>query len=136
MATHHPPFTAGGHSPSTEMLAEPDTACTQAGIMPDLFLSGHAHSFQRYTRFVSLAGRPMEIPYIVAGTGGISDQAVPAATGARTGDHPFVKSRKGYGYLLVSVTTTQLTAKFVAVDGQTRSDFDAVTVDLGTNKLV
>src|SRR6516225_265644 len=41
MATHHPPFTAGGHSPSTEMLTEIDTACQQAKIMPDLFLSGH-----------------------------------------------------------------------------------------------
>ncbi len=136
MATHHPPFTAGGHSPSTEMLTELDTACTQAGVMPDLFLSGHAHSFQRYTRFVTSSGRATEIPYIVAGTGGISDQAVPAATGARTGDHTFVKSRQGYGYLLVRVTSTQLTAKFVAVDVQTRSDFDTVTVDLGTNKLV
>ncbi len=136
IATHHPPFTAGGHSPSTEMLTELDTSCTQAGIMPDLFLSGHAHSFQRYTRYVTSSGRAMEIPYIVAGTGGISDQAVPPATGARTGDHTFVKSRQGYGYLLVRVTSTQLTAKFVAVDGQTRSDFDTVTVDLGTNKLV
>ena len=35
-----------------------------------------------------------------------------------------------------SSVTRQLTAKFVAVDVQTRSDFDTVTVDLGTNKLV
>src|SRR5262249_41468029 len=41
-ATHHPPFTAGGHSPSAQMLAEIDDACSQAQVYPDLFLSGHS----------------------------------------------------------------------------------------------
>ena len=45
MATHHPPFTAGGHSPSTTVLTELDTACTQAGIMPICFCRGTRTAF-------------------------------------------------------------------------------------------
>jgi Calcineurin-like phosphoesterase len=42
-ATHHPPYSSGGHSGSTEMLDDIDDACKQADIMPDAFFSGHAH---------------------------------------------------------------------------------------------
>ena len=76
-ATHHPPFTAGGHSPSTDMLADIDSVCQQAGILPDLFLSGHSHNYQRYTREQTPNGRKLQIPYIVAGTGGIGAQPSP-----------------------------------------------------------
>jgi Calcineurin-like phosphoesterase len=131
-ATHHPPFTAGGHAPSTDMLADIDSVCQQAGIMPDLFLSGHAHSYQRYTREISLAGKALQIPYVVAGIGGINDQAVPTATGQQTGDHIFVKSLKGYGYLLISVSATTIKGTMYSVDPNTtaKSAFETFTVDL------
>lgn len=134
-ATHHPPFTAGGHSPSTEMLAEIDSICQQAGIMPDMYLSGHAHSYQRYTRDVSFGGRTMEIPYVVAGTGGIGDQAVEDATGQKTGDHTFVKSFKGFGYMLISVDSTTIKSTMFAVDKDTSatSTVESFTVDLKRN---
>jgi hypothetical protein len=138
LATHHPPFSSGGHSGSTEMLAEIDGVCQQAGIMPDLFLSGHAHSYQRYTRQpASHAG--LQIPYIVAGTGGINDQVIIPATGQASGDHTFVKSLQGYGYLLVKVagaadkkTATTLTVTMYQVDpiSQKKSQYDQVTVNL------
>jgi Calcineurin-like phosphoesterase len=136
-ATHHPPYTAGGHSPSTEMLADIDSVCQQTGVMPDMFLSGHAHSYQRYTRELSVNGRALQIPYIVAGTGGINDQAVPQATGQKTGDHTFVKSMKGYGYLLVEVSNSQITTTMYAVDPTTgaKSAFDTVSVILATNRI-
>jgi hypothetical protein len=132
IASHHPPFTSGGHSPSTGMLADIDTACAQGGVLPDMFLSGHAHSYQRYTRFVPQGQRTLEIPYIVAGTGGISDQAIAAANNQRTGDHTFVKSRKGYGYLLITAEAGRLTAAFTAVDDVTgkSTPYDRVVVDL------
>lgn len=135
-ATHHPPYTAGGHSPSTEMLADIDGICKHAGVMPDLFLSGHAHSYQRYTRELSFNGRPLQIPYIVAGTGGINDQAVPPATGQKTGDHTFVRSMKGYGYLLVEASNSNLTTTMFAVDQTTKAKtlFDKVNVDLAANR--
>ena len=143
LATHHPPFSSGGHSGSTQMLTEIDGICPQAGIMPDLFLSGHAHSYQRYTRQpASHAG--LQIPYIVAGTGGINDQVIIPATGQVSADHTFVKSLQGYGYLLVKVagaadkkTATTLTVTMYQVDptSQKKSQYDQVTVTLATGKV-
>ncbi len=135
IATHHPPFTSGGHSPSTTMLSEIDSVCQQAGIMPDLFLSGHAHSYQRYTREVSVSGRTIQIPYVVAGTGGINDQAVPKATGQVTGDHTFVTSYKGYGYVQVTVDSTTIKGTMYAVDPDTsaKTEVESFTVDLQRN---
>ena len=135
IATHHPPYTSGGHSPSTAMLGDIDSVCRQAGIMPDLFLSGHAHSYQRYTRRVNFGGQTIEIPYVVAGTGGINDQAVPKATGQVTGDHTFVSSFKGYGYVLVTVNSTTIKATMYGVDHNTntRSVVESFTLDLKKN---
>jgi len=142
-ATHHPPFSAGGHTGSTQMLADIDGVCQQAGIMPDLYVSGHAHSYQRYTREpASHAG--LQIPYIVAGTGGINDQAIVAASGQVNGDHTFVKSLQAYGYLLVKVagaadkeTATTLTVTMYQVDptSQKKTQYDQVTVTLATGKV-
>lgn len=131
-ATHHPPFTSGGHSPSSEMLADIDDACKQAQIMPDMFLSGHSHNYQRYTRTANVASPSAQIPFIVAGCGGINDSVVPAANNQTTGDHVFKKSRQGYGYLLVEASNTKLSATMFAVDPTTqqKSLFDSVTVDL------
>ncbi len=136
-ATHHPPFTAGGHSPSTAMLADIDSVCQQAGIMPDLFLSGHAHSYQRYTRELSLGGRALQIAYVVAGTGGINDQAVPPAAGQKTGDHTFVKSLKGYGYLLLEVSAASIQGTMFAVDPNThaKTTFETFSVDLKSSTV-
>lgn len=137
-ATHHPPFTAGGHSPSTTMLADIDSVCQQAGIYPDMYLSGHAHSYQRYTRDVTTAGKKMQIPYVVIGTGGINDQAVPTASGQVTGDHTYVKSLKGYGYVLMRVSPTTITGTMFAVDPNThtKTAFETFTVDLRTNTVM
>jgi len=137
-ATHHPPYTAGGHSPSTEMLVEIDDACKQASVMPDMYLSGHAHSYQRYTREITAGGRALQIPYLVAGTGGISDQAVLQANKQKTGDHIFEKSLMGFGYLLVEASKTTLTATMFEVNTTTKakSQFDQVRVDLATNRIL
>lgn len=137
MATHHPPFTAGGHSPSTEMLNDIDGICTQVGVMPDLFLSGHAHSYQRYTREVKIGDKAIEIPYVVVGIGGINDQAVKPATGEKTGDHIYVSSFKGYGYMLVEVSADTITGTVFQVDPNTqaRTQFEQFTVNLQTNTV-
>lgn len=69
LTVHHPPFTgASDHFPSASMLQQIDGYCQQAGIWPDLVLSGHAHLYERYTRTMKADGR--QIPYIVAGNGG------------------------------------------------------------------
>ncbi len=141
-STHHPPYSSGGHSGSSQMLAEIDSVCQQAGIMPDLFLSGHAHSYQRYTREpASHAG--LQIPYIVAGTGGINDQLIGPATGQKTGEATFVKSLQGYGYLLVEVASPDkkaaatVTVTMFQVDptSQKKTQYDQVSVILATGKV-
>ena len=106
--------------------------------MPDLYLSGHAHSYQRYTRNVTFSGRALQIPYIVAGTGGINDQAIIAATGQTTGDHTFVKSLQGYGYLLVEVSATTLTSTMFQVDPTTKAKtkYDTMILDLATSRVL
>ena len=143
LATHHPPFSAGGHSGSTDMLADIDSACTTAKIMPDIYLSGHSHTYQRYTRELNFNGKALQIPYVVAGTGGINDLPVTAANGAKTGDHIFVKSLQGYGYLLIAVksdahsnaTTVSSTMFQVNTTTKQKSQFDQVTVTLATNTV-
>lgn len=141
-ATHHPPFSSGGHTGSTQMLADIDGVCQTAGIMPDLYLSGHAHSYQRYTREPAThAG--LQIPYIVAGTGGINDQVITAAGGQKTGDHTFVKSLQGYGYLLVHVSAPDkksaatMTVTMFQVDptSNRKSQYDQVAINLATGKV-
>ncbi len=69
IAVHHPPFTGSSqHFPSATMLAQIDACSKQAGIWPDLVLSGHSHLYERYTRTMTADGR--QIPYVVAGNGG------------------------------------------------------------------
>ena len=53
IATHHPPYSAGNHSGSVHMSDTIDQCCQSAHIWPDAFLSGHSHSFQRYTRRIN-----------------------------------------------------------------------------------
>ena len=69
IAVHHPPFTGSSqHFPSAAMLAQIDACCQQAGIWPDMVLSGHSHLYERYTRTMKFDGR--QIPFVVAGNGG------------------------------------------------------------------
>lgn len=67
VALHHPPYSAdahhGGSAPMGSLL---DTAFAQAARLPDLVLSGHVHSYQRFTRTV----QSRDIPYLVVGAGG------------------------------------------------------------------
>lgn len=132
IATHHPPYSAAGHSGSTEMNQTIDEVCTKSGVTPDLFLSGHAHNYQRYTRHLN--GR--EVPYIVAGTGGMPPQKVPSATGqpvGATGDLTYDSALASYGYLFVSASSKKITIEFWPNgDGHTKA-YDAVEVDLSTH---
>jgi calcineurin-like phosphoesterase family protein len=127
-AMHHPPYSNGGHGDSPDMLRELDTACTGAGIQPDALLSGHAHNYQRYTRYIGTR----EIPFIVAGCGGHDLAHVDPPTGPpgkRNGDHSFDKAFNGYGYLLLTVDPKKLRIEFTALE--VTRPYDAVEVTLG-----
>jgi len=138
IATHHPPLSSGHHSSSTEMLNDIDDSCTQADIMPDAFLSAHAHNLQCYTRYVTVGSKALKIPYIVCGGGGRTIQQVPAADGARVNDdtkipsyHTFDKSSCSYGYLDIFSTSNKLTIDVYEVkDSSTKKPLSKIEVDL------
>jgi Calcineurin-like phosphoesterase len=130
LATHHPPYSSGGHSGSATMLAEIDTACGQASIWPDAFFSGHAHSIQRYTRSVPIGGKTVQIPYIVSGCGGHGGQTV-AKAGAAPGSNPsFDFAYKGWGYTKAVVTPKEFTITSYGVDPSAVKQVDSVTIAL------
>jgi Calcineurin-like phosphoesterase len=131
LATHHPPYSSGGHSSSKEMLVQIDKACEDSGVVPHAMLAGHSHNYQRYTRSAKLGADQVQVPCIVAGTGGHADSAVDPANNQKVGDAVFEKSMKGYGYLLLTANPTQLVMTMYATTGGTKTLFDTVTVEVG-----
>ena len=131
-ATHHPPYSSGGHGGSTEMLADIDDACKQAGVMPDAFFSGHAHSIQHYIRTVPINGRTLKIPYIVTGCGGHGGQTV-NTTFKLPGSNPvYAFGYKGWGYTKVVADAKSLKiTSYGVVDDNTTNALDVpITVNL------
>ena len=144
IAMHHPPYTTGKHGGSPVMLQEIDAACKAAGVWPHAVLSGHAHSYQRYTRAIG----GMEIPYVISGNGGhgLTPLVNPGSPALRApvavSNLPGVTLEnyddQNYGYLRVIVTGQQLRIEYhPATDGATaKTADDSVTVDLKSRKLV
>lgn len=144
IAVHHPPFATGKHAGSPIMLQEIDAISKATGVWPHAVLSGHAHSYQRYTRAIG----GMEIPYIIAGNGGHGltplmragspALRVPSALSTASGVTFENYDDQDYGYLRVLVNAQQLRIEYhPAADGAAaKAPDDFVTVDLKTRKLV
>ena len=143
IAVHHPPFTGSSdHAPSPTMLKQIDAACTQAKILPDLVLSGHAHLYERYTRFIG----QNQIPFIVAGCGGYFNlsgfkkgrggvKPSPPVMGTDASGNKLRLDNfndSTFGYLRMTVSSTQLQSQFLGVDLTTKavSVLDHLTLDL------
>lgn len=135
IATHHPPFSSGGHSGSPDMLAQIDKACNDAGIAPHAMLAGHSHTYQRYTRTARIGGASVQIPYVVAGCGGHAESAVTAATGQHIGDTVFEKSLQGYGYVVVTATSAQVSIEMFETTNGVKKSFDKATVDIAGHRV-
>jgi 3',5'-cyclic AMP phosphodiesterase CpdA len=132
VATHHPPYSLAGHASSPEMTESVDEACRAAGVWPDAFLSGHAHNYQLHIRHVE----SRQIPYFVAGTGGMRPQKVPPATGQPTDGTngvTYEKAVASLGYLFVTVSARQLKVEFWELGEEHIKPFNTVTVDLAAN---
>lgn len=150
LAVHHPPFSGGGgHSGSGQMLKDLDAAFKTAGIAPDAVLSGHAHNYQRFTRAVTVNGKTMQVPYIVAGTGGhnitplkpgfnrqpIRTPLRGAPVGGDSSEHSLRQYFNGFGHVIVTVTNRVLTLDLIGTKTQSDAPVDSVTVDLTSNTI-
>jgi calcineurin-like phosphoesterase family protein len=135
IATHHPPFSSGGHSPSKQMLEQIDKVCAANKIVPHAMLAGHSHNYQRYTRTTDLGTGAVKIPYIVAGCGGHAESAVTSASGQQMGETVFEKSMQGYGYLTMTVDAQQLVIEMFETTGGVKRSFDKVTVDVANHNV-
>jgi hypothetical protein len=171
LAVHHPPFSysaaagsksGANHGSSTEMLREIDTICSDVGVYPHAFLSGHAHNYQRYARSIQFGGKDYEVPFVVCGDGGHNvNPIVRASKGQHLVEPPFdsdvsyldtkpavkskgvilkkyADSRTSYGYLKITVDPQALRIGFhqVGVSTLAQSRFDLVTVDLKTHRTI
>jgi hypothetical protein len=150
-AHHHPPYAIGGqHSSSIAMRQQMDKICAAVGVWPHAVLSGHAHSYQRFTR-LRLDGTA--IPYIICGNGGHNVQRLQAPKGStalRTPQTFLVKSPDDdevtfenyddtdYGYLRLIVDPQQLRIEYhPAADGlNSKTPDDSVTIDLRSRQKV
>jgi Calcineurin-like phosphoesterase len=142
IAVHHPPFTSSpDHTPNPMMLDDIDNALQAANIQPDMVLSGHAHLYERFTRFVGAN----QIPFVVAGCGGFYNLAgikqpnepQPAlGTTGIDGNGNRVRFEKfkdrTFGFLRLTISAAQIKGEFIGVDVQSRqlSSEDRFTVNL------
>ena len=170
LAVHHPPFSyappptasarRGDHGSSPNMLRQIDTICKQEGVYPHVFISGHAHNYQRYTRTIRFLGRELDVPFVVCGDGGHNvNRVVSGSKGHPAGDPndgvevDYLESSPAvdvaglllekyddtnYGYLRISVHSEQLRIGFHQVGNSSlaQSRFDLVTVDLESHTMV
>jgi acid phosphatase type 7 len=68
---HHSAYSADtNHGSSLNMQLFLQSAFDEAGVLPDVVISGHVHNYQRFTKTYP-DGRT--IPFIVAGAGGYAD---------------------------------------------------------------
>jgi Calcineurin-like phosphoesterase len=148
IAVHHPPYAFGTHTGSMVMLKEIDAICKQTGVWPHAILSGHAHSYQRFTR--GLNNR--QIPFIVCGNGGHGLVPISNGTTIRTPVSMPIFAQpelndtvtfenyddKNYGYLRIIADPTQLRIEYhpASDGGTTKTPNDFVTVDLATSTLI
>jgi hypothetical protein len=79
IAVHHPPYSLDGfHGGTGDIASSIDRAMQASGRAPDLVLSGHVHSYQRFKRTLPMPGgngqeSKRTLPYIVDGAGGFAN---------------------------------------------------------------
>ncbi len=150
VTVHHPPFSGDvEHSGSSVVDQVLMKAFQAVKRYPDLILSGHVHSYQRFTNVVQGPKGPQQIPYIVAGAGGYTNLgklqlvngAYPKAPLVVTGGLTLEQyDQDNFGFLRLEVSKTQIVGTYLSapysVGGTpTATVADSFTVDL-TKKTV
>jgi hypothetical protein len=146
VAVHHDPYSLDREE-SPNMQADLDAIFKKTGVWPHAIISGHSHTYSRYTRRVG----GMEIPYVVSGNGGYSihygqhrksDLATPSHLSVPNDDVTLeAYDWDRFGYLWVSVDESKLRIEYRPVSSELGSNQhlppgDSVTVDLNTHHLV
>jgi calcineurin-like phosphoesterase family protein len=150
VSVHHPPFSGDvEHSGSSVVDQVLMKAFQAVKRYPDLILSGHVHSYQRFTNVVQGPKGPLQIPYIVAGAGGYTklgklqlvNGAYPKAPLVVTGGLTLEQyDQDNFGFLRLEVSKTQIVGTYLSapysVGGTPAAKVaDSFTVDL-TKKTV
>lgn len=141
VAVHHPPFSGDQtHSGSTGLMNDLDDAFKQAGLIPDMVLSGHAHIYQRFTRQVN----KFSIPYIISGSGGFAMTPLKTLPGGEIIKTPFQETPKGpvlekyipaFGYLKLMATSGMIGMQFNSSDPAYGPNADSIFVDLKSHVI-
>ncbi|MBS7564935.1 metallophosphoesterase [Mucilaginibacter sp. Bleaf8] len=115
---HHAPYTADiNHGSSQPMISFLEDAFEEAGVRPNLVLSGHVHNYQRLCKTYADG---VSVPFIVAGGGGYDELHAIAATDDErfTNDSPllndvkleqYVDNRHGFLKITIEKENTELT---------------------------
>ncbi len=138
LAVHHPPVSFDDtHGSSPTMANEIDAACNDAGVWPDIVLSGHAHLYQRFSR--SVAGK--SVPYVVAGSGGHLQHGARSdlpAVGSLIGNYTMAVEpifELGYLTIVVDLSSTSkptIAGSFHSLAEQPTADSFVVDLKQGT----
>jgi hypothetical protein len=124
VALHHPPLSVDAHhGASKEMRDLLDGAFAEASRWPDLILSGHIHTYERFTRPLP-DGK--ELAYVVAGAGGYPNLHTLANVGDGPPPVPWTDPVTGWtlenysqehrhGFLRLSVTKTSIRGTYTTV---------------------
>lgn len=129
IATHHPPYCGGAHPSSPQLADSLNKAYQAAGLWPDLFLSGHAHNYQRYEVDLSTPGGSLKVPHLVAGNGGYGLGQVPSeAIGAQMQAGVTLENKgEFYGYLQLQISDSQINVQVFDVKNPNRP-FETIKV--------
>jgi len=149
---HHPPYSADDHHGGSQPMHDAlDRAFSDSGRWADLVLAGHVHNYQRFTR--TRAGKPRQIPYVVAGAGGYHNlHGVAKVNGVKltppislplSGDtvtlETFVDDR--HGFLRLEVTRDAIAGVYYTVPrpqeswSQPPTRFDSFRLETRTHKV-
>jgi Calcineurin-like phosphoesterase len=141
VAVHHPPYTGGSaHKASPGLLDDMDSCCKSAGFWPHVFLSGHAHNYQRFTRTVG----NFDVPYIVCGNSGHNVTPLakkgsgPLRTPNKVNDELIFENYddSNYGYLRIICDSETIRVEYHDANPDQKSESDAVTVELKTHQMI
>jgi hypothetical protein len=140
LAVHHPLYSSGKHGGTARVRDAIEHAIEVSGRVPDLFLTGHDHCYQRFTR----RRDDRRIPVLVVGAGGFAGYDDLARVRDDIEPLPGIKLEafedKHPGFLRLSVSCAAVTGEYFTVPKPGREHRpeklrDSFTLDLRTHRV-